>query len=105
MTGCYPPTLTGDPFTESQIPPSSFNYPTEILRYYNNKIQVYMDIQYMSTEQLREYFKEEEIRILEKICSFHSNLSYESTLLFLEPLKKIHEEIKRRELELVSTAN
>jgi hypothetical protein len=50
----------------------------------------------MSTEELKEYFTQAENKIMEKVLSLKGHHSYEALLVFLEPLKKIYEEIQRR---------
>ncbi len=53
-------------------------------------------LQQLTLEELNEHFKEEENRIRGKILGLQAQHSYDAMLLFLEPLKKINEEIERR---------
>jgi hypothetical protein len=55
-----------------------------------------LDLQQLTLEELNEHFKEEENRIMGKILGLLAQHSYDAMLLFLEPLKKINEEIERR---------
>jgi hypothetical protein len=60
-----------------------------------------LDLKHLSSEELKQLFKEEESRIMEKVAALSGTHSYEFIVEFLAPLKKIHDEIELRKINEV----